>query len=63
MDRKPITQAVLAEKLQMSLATVNKAVNGGECYRTTAHRLCKFLGLNPADAMISRVSSERGDAA
>ncbi len=63
MDRKPITQAGLADRLQMSLATINKAVNGGECYSKTAHRICKFLGLNPADAMVSRVSSERGDAA
>lgn len=61
-DRKGLTQAEVSDALTMSIATVNKAENGGEIHPGTGKRICEFLGVDLAKVVVPR-AEESGDAA
>lgn len=54
------TQEEVAAALGMSIATVNNAVNGGECHRSTAVALCDFLDVELARAVVPRAGADQG---
>lgn len=57
-DRKALTQTAVAVKLGMSTATVNSAENGADIHASTGRRICEFLGIDLAKAVIPRVANE-----
>lgn len=63
-DRRALTQTDVAEALEMSIATVNKAENGAEIHPSTGRKLCEYLGVELATTVVLRPEDgERGDAA
>lgn len=54
-DRKGLTQGQVAEALKMSIATVSFAESGYEIHARTGVRLCDFLNIDLAEAVIPRV--------
>jgi transcriptional regulator with XRE-family HTH domain len=62
--RRGATQAEVSAALDMSIATYNKAENGGEVYPGTAKRICDYLAIDLAEVAISvEVTQGSGDAA
>lgn len=54
-DRKGLTQGEVAEALKMSIATVNAAENGKDINPGTGKRICDFLTVDLAEAVIPRI--------
>lgn len=62
-DRKGLTQMDLASKLGISVVTISKMENGGDIHTGTGVRVCDFLEIDLARAVVPRVQEGNGDAA
>lgn len=62
-DRKGLTQEEMSQELGLSTATIFRAENGGDIWPSTGRKLCEFLGVDLARAVVPRSPEESGDAA
>ncbi len=61
-DRKGLTQGQVAEALGMSIATVSYAESGYEIRNSSGVKLCDFLNIDLAEAVVPRVPATSSGA-
>lgn len=59
-DRKGKTLAQVSEETKMSIATLSKAENGGDIHASTGIRICEFLEIDLAKAVVPRHRNGNG---